>query len=114
RCHDHKFDPIPTADYYSLAGILTSTKVMADAAPDSKWCEKDVAAPDGKPAEVMTVEDLPDPKNLQIHMRGNYRSLGAEAPRRFLQIIAGEGHAAIQTSGSGRLELAHWIANAAN
>jgi hypothetical protein len=28
RCHDHKFDPIPTADYYSLAGIFTSTEVM--------------------------------------------------------------------------------------
>jgi hypothetical protein len=25
RCHDHKFDPIPTADYYSLAGIFLST-----------------------------------------------------------------------------------------
>lgn len=28
RCHDHKFDPIPTADYYALAGIFTSTEVM--------------------------------------------------------------------------------------
>ena len=28
RCHDHKFDPIPTADYYALAGILTSSQVM--------------------------------------------------------------------------------------
>ena len=28
RCHDHKFDPVPTADYYALAGILTSTVVM--------------------------------------------------------------------------------------
>ncbi len=28
RCHDHKFDPIPTSDYYAMAGILTSTKVM--------------------------------------------------------------------------------------
>jgi hypothetical protein len=28
RCHDHKFDPIPTADYYALAGIMTSTQVM--------------------------------------------------------------------------------------
>jgi hypothetical protein len=26
RCHDHKFDPIPTADYYAMAGILRSTK----------------------------------------------------------------------------------------
>ncbi len=25
RCHDHKFDPIPTADYYSLYGILDSS-----------------------------------------------------------------------------------------
>jgi len=24
RCHDHKFDPIPTADYYSLHGIFNS------------------------------------------------------------------------------------------
>src|SRR6185369_15212846 len=26
RCHDHKFDPIPTRDYYSLAGIFASTQ----------------------------------------------------------------------------------------
>lgn len=24
RCHDHKFDPIPTADYYSLFGVFKS------------------------------------------------------------------------------------------
>ncbi|MGH9720728.1 MAG: DUF1549 domain-containing protein, partial [Bryobacteraceae bacterium] len=29
RCHDHKFDPIPTRDYYSLAGIFASTKSLA-------------------------------------------------------------------------------------
>jgi mono/diheme cytochrome c family protein/cytochrome c553 len=27
RCHDHKFDPIPTQDYYSLAGIFNSSKL---------------------------------------------------------------------------------------
>jgi cytochrome c553 len=26
RCHDHKFDPIPQADYYALAGIFRSTE----------------------------------------------------------------------------------------
>lgn len=26
RCHDHKFDPIPTSDYYALYGIFNSTQ----------------------------------------------------------------------------------------
>ena len=29
RCHDHKFDPIPQADYYALAGIFRSTDLCA-------------------------------------------------------------------------------------
>jgi len=28
RCHDHKFDPIPTADYYGLAGIFFSSHIL--------------------------------------------------------------------------------------
>jgi hypothetical protein len=28
RCHDHKFDPIPTEDYYSMAGIFKSTNAL--------------------------------------------------------------------------------------
>ncbi|WP_414662330.1 PSD1 and planctomycete cytochrome C domain-containing protein [Horticoccus sp. 23ND18S-11] len=30
RCHDHKFDAIPTTDYYSLAGILASSSEPMD------------------------------------------------------------------------------------
>ncbi|WP_395749998.1 DUF1549 and DUF1553 domain-containing protein [Prosthecobacter sp.] len=29
RCHDHKFDPIPTADYHALAGIFRSTQNLS-------------------------------------------------------------------------------------
>ncbi len=29
RCHDHKFDPIPTKDYYALAGIFESTEILS-------------------------------------------------------------------------------------
>ncbi|MCG6158268.1 PSD1 and planctomycete cytochrome C domain-containing protein [Rubinisphaera margarita] len=28
RCHDHKFDPIPTRDYYAMAGLFTSSETM--------------------------------------------------------------------------------------
>ena len=42
RCHDHKFDPIPTADYYALAGILRSTETMSDAGA-MRWLERPLA-----------------------------------------------------------------------
>ena len=29
RCHDHKFDPIPTTDYYAMAGIFQSTNTLS-------------------------------------------------------------------------------------
>ncbi|MBN9122537.1 MAG: DUF1549 domain-containing protein [Planctomycetes bacterium] len=38
RCHDHKFDPIPTKDYYALAGILRNVKALENANV-SKWVE---------------------------------------------------------------------------
>jgi len=31
RCHDHKFDPIPTKDYYAMAGILRNVQTLKDA-----------------------------------------------------------------------------------
>ncbi|EMI17320.1 protein containing DUF1549 [Rhodopirellula maiorica SM1] len=36
RCHDHKHDPIPTRDYYALAGIFSSTETLYGAAANQK------------------------------------------------------------------------------
>jgi len=37
RCHDHKFDPIPTLDYYSLAGIFNnSTTQISPVSPQEQ------------------------------------------------------------------------------
>src|SRR4029079_17185853 len=33
RCHDHKFDPLSTADYYGLAGIFFSTHILPNVGP---------------------------------------------------------------------------------
>jgi hypothetical protein len=43
RCHDHKFDPIPTRDYYALASILRNVKAM-EHANVSAWLEMPLPA----------------------------------------------------------------------
>src|SRR5262249_39097026 len=40
RCHDHKFDPIPTLDYYALAGIFRGAEILKDRERNSSmWWE---------------------------------------------------------------------------
>ena len=56
RCHDHKFDPIPTADYYALAGIFHSTR-RRQAAVDPP----DVAAVIRDKAEAIRALRIPPP-----------------------------------------------------
>ena len=36
RCHDHKFDPIPTRDYYAMAGFFTSSETLWGIAANEK------------------------------------------------------------------------------
>ena len=47
RCHDHKFDPIPTRDYYALAGIFKSTKFIVHDNV-SKWMTQPLPMLDAK------------------------------------------------------------------
>ena len=51
RCHDHKFDPIPTKDYYALAGIFRNTKTLIHSNV-SKWIE--VPLPQAEMVEIAT------------------------------------------------------------
>ena len=48
RCHDHKFDPISTADYYSLAGIFKSSKTMENFKVVAQWHEYVLAPEDAR------------------------------------------------------------------
>jgi hypothetical protein len=47
RCHDHKFDPLPTADYYALAGIFESTESFRGESQKyvSTWKEVELPVP---------------------------------------------------------------------
>ena len=95
RCHDHKYDPIPTADYYSLYGVLASTVEPAE------------------PADLMTLADAPQPIVPHVFVRGNPGNPGPEVPRQFLGVLSGDSRQPFN-QGSGRLELAQAIASPQN
>ncbi|MFM8358554.1 MAG: DUF1549 domain-containing protein, partial [Verrucomicrobiota bacterium] len=46
RCHDHKFDPISTREYYALAGIFRSTRAMENLDFVSKFNERPLQPPE--------------------------------------------------------------------
>ena len=54
-----------------------------------------------------------EPRNVKLHIRGNHQTLGDEVPRGLLRTIANET-APRPVNGSGRLELAEWIASPSN
>jgi mono/diheme cytochrome c family protein len=163
RCHDHKFDPIPTADYYALYGILHSTK-YAEPGDDAVRYQKDFTYRDPealkredwkifqqqlKPIQGAidavlklpgTYDDLlpqlearrmhlfqhmPDlgesayavtegtPEDAKIQHYGDPKNLGDQVRRGFLQVLGGSALPP-GVKGSGRLELANWIASKDN
>ncbi|MGD9720647.1 MAG: PSD1 and planctomycete cytochrome C domain-containing protein [Pirellulales bacterium] len=94
RCHDHKYDPIPTADYYSLYGVLASSVEPGD-------------------GEYMSLADAEKPLDPHVFVRGNPGNQGAAVPRQFLAALAGDARQPFG-AGSGRLELARAIASRDN
>jgi hypothetical protein len=64
RCHDHKFDPIPTRDYYSLLGVFTSTRTMQNLKTIAKTFQRSLTGPE-KP-EVIQARGQLDKLQLQV------------------------------------------------
>ncbi len=95
RCHDHKYDPIPTADYYSLYGVLASSK--------------EVASDDNPPMLV----DADAPVEPVVFLRGQPGNRGPQVTRHFLSCLV-EGDPQPFANGSGRLELAEAIVDRHN
>ncbi|MFP6766270.1 MAG: DUF1549 and DUF1553 domain-containing protein, partial [Planctomycetaceae bacterium] len=75
RCHDHKFDPIGTDDYYALAGIFKSTRTMEHYTKIARWWE----------VPIPTVEDrkrLADHRNQIEKAKSKVESFLAQAGSR--------------------------------
>ncbi len=173
RCHDHKFDPIPQKDYYSLVGIFKSTQTcygtvrnlqsnhpsplvslpegakvtLMEPIPQSrvdsltKQLEdlrkekidfKEVNAfvrnriqignieavltmynKDGTPKPVaMGVREKGRPEDARVYTRGEIDKPGETVKRGVPQVLTNK--ALSIGSGSGRKELAEWIASPSN
>jgi hypothetical protein len=111
RCHDHKYDPIPTHDYYALAGVFASTK-MVNKAPDGFIEDRNTEAAKMRKDTLHIVED-DGGKDLNVFIRGNPENKGEVAPRRFLRVLSEADPVPFQ-QGSGRRELAAAIASREN
>lgn len=90
RCHDHKFDPIPTKDYYALFGVLRSSRTIDDG------------------ASPLMMVDAEKPSDQRVMVRGQPGNRGEIAPRQFLTALRRPDEPRFR-DGSGRLELAHRI-----
>ncbi len=151
RCHDHKYDPVSSRDYYALYGIFDSTRfsfpgcepkgaprdlvplmsadeIKARMAP---WRERRdaynaaVAAAKERsgdaPPEALPPEPGPEPvipvayavaerepRDAPLQVRGEPDKPGDVVPRRWLEVFGGPP--VPPDAGSGRRELAAWIA----
>jgi hypothetical protein len=161
RCHDHKFDPIPTRDYYAIFGILNSTRFPEPGSEPIRY-QRDLVYRDPTVTEkpeyldfeaqlkpvadaIAAVNRLPfiddvlpllqerrkelfkkapqfeaayavaeaKAGNARILQYGDPNAPAEEVQRGFLQILGGQALRK-DSRGSGRLQLAEWIADSEN
>jgi mono/diheme cytochrome c family protein len=161
RCHDHKFDPIPTADYYGIYGVLASTHFATTGTEEVRY-QRGLIYRDPKAVESQEYKDFEEqlkpiadsihaviqlpyfddilpmlqarrmalfqnaphfetayavsedkPHDERVQHYGSKKDLGNEVPRHFLQAL-GSSDLPAGTKGSGRLEMANWIASPQN
>lgn len=108
RCHDHKYDPIETEDYYALAGVFASTSMFNKPLEDKKVKKGKKVGPE----DTMHIIQEANPKDLNVFVRGQVTSKGPLVKRRFLQIL--DPKKTPFQNGSGRLELANAITHPQN
>ena len=57
RCHDHKFDPVPTTDYYAMAGIFKSTRTLFNYTDNvARWVDTPLPLDGAEANEMAEVE----------------------------------------------------------
>ncbi|MGA0038941.1 MAG: PSD1 and planctomycete cytochrome C domain-containing protein [Pirellulales bacterium] len=132
RCHDHKYDPIPTTDYYALAGVFASTELYNRVLPefaeteeasdeedaagepkDAKKQEKKKAKNNKAPIDSVHLVRDKSPRDIPVQIRGDAAKPGELVERAFLTVLSPDGPLRLN-EGSGRRQLAEAIVNGKN
>jgi mono/diheme cytochrome c family protein len=129
RCHDHKFDPIPTQDYFRLAATFTTTirsEIDLALRPGAKPVKVQVSS-EGFPPTKHHADERGFPhfyKETYFLQRGDVRQKKEAAVPGFLQVLERNG----KSESTWRVEpppgwtrtsfrraaLAHWLTDAEN
>jgi len=112
RCHDHKYDPIPTEDYYALAGVFASTEMFNRPRDESAETGKNGQAKE--PESALHIIRDAQPHDLHVHIRGDVQNQGEVVPRGFVQVLSGAADGRQFREGSGRQDLAAAITDRNN
>jgi len=91
-------EPVDTGRQTKLQSLLAEKAKLETQVPPSEF--------------AMVAEDR-DCRDARVNVRGNHKNPGEQVPRRFLQVIAGDRQPPVQ-SGSGRLQMAEYMAGDAN
>ncbi len=78
RCHDHKFDPIPTRDYYAMAGILRSTRTLKNYTDNvAHWIDTPLPFEGEQEAKIASHEKTVSALETEIGLlKDNLRDVG--------------------------------------
>ncbi|HEX8913012.1 MAG TPA: PSD1 and planctomycete cytochrome C domain-containing protein [Humisphaera sp.] len=129
RCHDHKYDPIPQADYYRLLAVFNSTTkkdvpLAADgsvlvAAAAAKATTKPAKGGAAGPAVLVVTDAGPKPRPTRLLWRGDVKNPGPEVEPGVPAVLAAAPvsfpppPANAKTTGR-RTALADWLASPDN
>ncbi len=114
RCHDHKSDPFPTEDYYSLLAIFNGTEEFGQKPTNTPPKTKEPTNVESQQSMLARVERRAEVPATFVMRRGNASNLGAEVRPAVPQVLAGEPVTFPQppvngTSSLRRLTFANWV-----